>query len=179
MWGGNAVSVTQPEPCHLHCTRDFFAGMARKRKSSTTTIVRQVPVLQRGPAPIIRVQSSAPRAPKAKRRRSRGRSKGGGGHAGLTVNHMLATTFGGFALGFINKSFPSLPTLPIIGRSGTIAIGAYFLAKHMGGGASGILRDVAMAGAAVAGFELGTTGKVAGDVDGDLAPQVSGVAAQV
>lgn len=153
--------------------------MAKRRKSSGTTIVRQVPVLQRSPAPIIRVQTSTPRAPKAKRRRSRGRGKGGS-HGGLTFNHMAATAFGGFALGFINKTFPSLPTLPIIGRSGSIALGAWFLAKHMGGGGtSGLLRDVAMAGAAVAGFELGTTGKVSGDVDGDLAPQVSGIAAQV
>jgi len=151
--------------------------MAKRRKAQTT-IVRQVPVLSRGPAPVIRVQTSTPRAPKAKRRRSRGRGKSGS-HGGLSFNHMAATAFGGFAMGFINKSFPSLPTLPIIGRSGTIALGAWFLAKHMGGGTSGLLRDVAMAGAAVAGFELGTTGKVSGDVDGDLAPQVSGVAAQV
>jgi hypothetical protein len=91
----------------------------------------------------------------------------------------MATAFGGFALGFINKSFPSLPTLPIVGRSGTIALGAYLLGKHGGMGFNGIVRDVAMAGAAVAGYELGTTGKVSGDVDGDLAPQVSGIAAQV
>jgi hypothetical protein len=152
--------------------------MAKRRKSSSTTIVRQVPVFNRGPSPVIRVQTSAPRAAKTKRRRSRGRSKGGGG-GGLSFNHMAATAFGGFAMGFINKSFPSLPTLPIIGRSGTIALGAWFLAKHMGHGTSGLLRDVAMAGAAVAGFELGTTGKVSGDVDGDIAPQVSGIAAQV
>lgn len=92
---------------------------------------------------------------------------------------MAATAFGGFALGFINKSFPSLPTLPIIGRSGSIALMAWFAAKHVGGGTSGLLRDVAMAGAAVAGFEMGTTGKVSGDIDGDIAPQVSGIAAQV
>jgi hypothetical protein len=151
--------------------------MAKRRKSQTT-IVRSVPVFNRQPAPVIRVQTSAPRAAKTRRRRSRGRSKGGGG-GGLTFNHLAATAFGGFGLGFINKSFPSLPTLPIIGRSGTIALGAWFLAKHMGHGGSGLLRDIAMAGAAVAGFELGTTGKVSGDIDGDIAPQVSGIAAQV
>ena len=102
-----------------------------------------------------------------------------GGGNGLSFNHLMATAFGGFALGFINKSFPSLPTLPIVGRSGTIALAAYLFGKHGGGGFNGVVRDIAMAGAAVAGFELGTTGKVSGDVDGDLAPQVSGIAAQV
>ena len=85
---------------------------------------------------------------------------------------------GGAALGFLEKTFPNLPTVPFIGRKGTIAIGAYFLHKRGTGG--GILRDVAIAAAVLAGYELGKDGKISGEVMGDLAPQVSGnIAAQV
>lgn len=88
------------------------------------------------------------------------------------------TALGGAALGFIEKQWPNAPTLPIIGRAGTIALAAYYF----GGKAKpGLMRDIALSGAAVAGYELGKTGKIAGDdVLGDIAPQVGGaVAAQV
>lgn len=82
-------------------------------------------------------------------------------------------------MGFVEKQFPSLPTIPILGRAGTIAVAAHFLSKQ-GGQTSGIARDVALAGAAIAGYQLGLTGKVSGeDVDGDLAEQVRGIASQV
>jgi hypothetical protein len=89
---------------------------------------------------------------------------------------MLGTTaLGGAALGFIEKQWPNAPTVPYIGRAGTIALGCWFF-----GGKSkpGLLRDIAIAGAVVAGYELGKFGKISGDVEGELAPQV-GVAAQV
>lgn len=91
---------------------------------------------------------------------------------------MLGAGIGGAVLGFIEKSFPTLPTVPIIGRAGTIALGAYFLSRRGGMGGT-ILRDVALAASAVAGYQLGHTGKISGDVMGDVAPQVSGIAAQV
>lgn len=124
----------------------------------------------RAPAPIIRV--SAPRsAPVKHRRKGRRHSSSHGGS--LTLQHIVAAGIGGFALGFVKKTFPTLPTIPILGRSGTIALGAYFLRGHI---KSPIVRDVALAAAAVAGNELGSTGTISGD----LAPQVSGgVAAQV
>lgn len=91
----------------------------------------------------------------------------------------IAVGIGGLILGFIEKQFPTLPTIPILGRAGTIAVGAHFLSKQ-GGQSSGLLRDVALAGAAIAGYQLGTTGKVSGDdVSGDLADQVHGIASQV
>jgi hypothetical protein len=94
---------------------------------------------------------------------------------------MLGAGLGGAGLGLIEKMFPTLPTVPLIGRAGTIALGAYFIARRGHGG--GILRDVALAAAAVAGYQLGKTGTISGDVMGDVmgevAPQVSGVAAQV
>jgi hypothetical protein len=86
------------------------------------------------------------------------------------------TALGGAALGFVEKQWPNAPTLPLLGRAGTIALAAYFF-----GGKSkpGLMRDIAIAGAVVAGYELGKTGKIAGDdVLGDVSPQI-GIAAQV
>jgi hypothetical protein len=89
---------------------------------------------------------------------------------------MIEMAIGGAAYGFIEKQFPTLPTLPIVGRAGTIALGAYYFAKSRGG----IIRDVAIAAAVIAGYQIGSTGRISG-LDGDIAAQVSGggVAAQV
>jgi hypothetical protein len=83
------------------------------------------------------------------------------------MNRVIGYAVGGFAVGFIEKSFPQLPTLPLVGKKGAIAIAAYFLrGKHP------IIQDIGMAAAAISGYELGSTGKVSGDVMGD------GIAAQ-
>jgi hypothetical protein len=94
----------------------------------------------------------------------------------LTGKTIIAAGIGGAALGFLEKTFPNMPTVPVIGRAGTIAIGAYFLSKQGGIGGGQILHDVALAGAVIAGYQLGKQGKVSGDLDGD---DVSGLAAQV
>jgi hypothetical protein len=147
--------------------------MAKRRKTSSGGVrIIKVPAA-RAAAPIIRV--SAPRAaPKKKHRRRHG---GGGG--GMTPNVLLGAAIGGAALGFVDKSFPTLPTIPLLGKPGTIAVIAYFLSKRggLGGGLlpGGLMRDIAIAGAAIAGHELGLLGKISGDI----APQVSGVASQI
>lgn len=143
--------------------------MAKRRRRSTAGQFTKAISVYRPPAPIIRV--SAPRAV-AKKKHHRRRS-GGGSHE-LSQKTMLGSAIGGAALGFIEKSFPNLPTVPLIGRKGTIAIAAYMLHKRGTGG--GILRDVAIAAAVLAGYELGKDGKISGDV----ADQISGnIAAQV
>ena len=81
---------------------------------------------------------------------------------------MIGYAIGGFAVGFIEKSFPSLPTLPIVGKKGAIAIAAYFLR-----GRHPIVTDIGNAAAAISGYEFGSTGHVTGNVMGD------GVAAQM
>lgn len=87
---------------------------------------------------------------------------------------MFGAAAGGFIVGYIEKTFPTLPTLPLIGRKGTIAIIGYMLADK-GGTIGGIARDAAVSASALAGYEFGREGRVTGDI----APQVSGVAAQV
>lgn len=144
------------------------------KRSNPHTQTRIIRVPQSRPvAPIIRV--TAPRAaPKKHHRRHIG---GGGG--GINQKRLIEVALGGAAFGFIEKSFGAqLPTLPIIGRAGTITLAAYYFGKGKGG----IMRDIALAGAVIAGYQLGSTGKVSGidgDVDGDIARQISGIAAQV
>lgn len=96
----------------------------------------------------------------------------------MSLQMLGGTALGGAALGFIEKQWPNAPTLPIIGRAGTIALAAYYFGGKQ---KPGLMRDIALSGAAVAGYELGKTGKISGDdVNGDIAPQVGGaVAAQV
>jgi hypothetical protein len=145
--------------------------MAKKR---TKTQSRAIVVRERSPAPIIRV--SAPRATPVKHKRRR---KGGGGGAsrsiGSATGSMSATksgslALGGFIYGYIEKNVPQVPTLPLIGKSGAIALIAYF----MGGKNPGIIADIGNAASVIAGYSFGSTGRVSG-----LTPGVGGVAAQL
>lgn len=73
---------------------------------------------------------------------------------------LMGMAMGGFALGFIDKSrTTALPTIPVLGRAGTIALAAHVIGK----GRPGLLTDVRNAAAAVAAYEMGSTGKVSGD----------------
>jgi len=67
------------------------------------------------------------------------------------------------AYGFLEKQWPGMPTLPLVGKSGTIALLSYFLAPKMP-----ILRDVGVAAAAIAGYTLGKTGVISGLDDDDI-----------
>jgi hypothetical protein len=74
---------------------------------------------------------------------------------------MMGTALGGYLYGFIEKEWgEKIPRLPLVGRSGAIAVACYFLApKHA------IVRDVGIAAAAIAGYTFGKTGTVSGDFD--------------
>ncbi len=78
--------------------------------------------------------------------------------------------------GFIEKQFGAqIPTLPLVGRAGAIAIACLVFGKGRGG----VISDLGKAAAVIAGYQFGTTGKISG-----IAPQVSGhtasgIAAQV
>jgi len=71
---------------------------------------------------------------------------------------------GGFALGFIENWMNTspmgmkIPTIPMLGRKGTIAAAIYFLEPK-----TKILQDAGVAAAAIAGHELGSTGAISGD----------------
>lgn len=71
---------------------------------------------------------------------------------------MQGIAVGGLAYGLLVKNFPSLPRLPGIGRSGTVALAVYFLKPK-----NQILRDAGLAAAAIAGYSFGETGTISGD----------------
>ena len=110
----------------------------------------------------------------------RTRSSGGGGkkktrhrrshHSGhMTPERLLKIVLGGFIAGFAEKSFgASLPSIPLLGKKGTLTIALYFLSRQ---GRMAILQDAAIAAAGISGYELGSTVKISGDIDG-IASQV-------
>lgn len=67
---------------------------------------------------------------------------------------------GGFGYGVLTKMFPQLPTVPLLGRSGTVAAAIYFIKPS-----SPLLQDIGVAAAAIAGHSLGNTGTISGDDD--------------
>lgn len=73
---------------------------------------------------------------------------------------MIGTAIGGVLYGFVEKSFPTMPTLPLIGKSGTVALACYFL-----GGNNRMIQDIGVAAAAIAGYSLGKEGKISGAYD--------------
>ena len=147
-----------------------------KRKTSKKSTGGVTVIRERSAAPIIRM--SAPRAAPVKRAKRRAHHGGGGGGrmgggatGAMSASKSGSLALGGFIYGYIEKQFPQIPTLPVIGKSGAIALIAYFA----GGKSAGIIADVGNAASVIAGYSFGSTGKVSGS----LAPQVSGIAAQV
>ena len=92
-----------------------------------------------------------------RRRRSSG---GGGGGGGNIAKRIQNVALGGLGYGLLVKHFPSLPRIPGIGRSGTVALAVYFMKPK-----STLLQDIGIAAAAIAGASFGETGTVSGDGD--------------
>jgi uncharacterized membrane protein YccC len=82
---------------------------------------------------------------------------------GRRPNAIIGAAVGGAAYGFIVKSFPQLPTMPLIGKSGTVAALCYFF-----GGRQPLIRDIGIAAASIAGYSLATAGKIEGDGNDEL-----------
>ncbi len=140
--------------------------MARRRARKTSTqIIRAVPMRAPSAAPIIIRQTRS--APSHHKKRRGGRRRGGGG--GYTQKAIMGAAVGGAVLGFIDKQFPTLPTVPLLGRKGTLAVIAYFAGKQL---RSQIAFDVAKVAAGLAAYEFAQTGHVSGDDLAGLAAQV-------
>jgi len=71
---------------------------------------------------------------------------------------MQGVALGGLGYGLLIKNFPSLPRLPGVGRSGTVALAVYLLKPT-----NRILQDIGIAAAAIAGSSFGETGSISGD----------------
>lgn len=134
----------------------------KMRRPSSATSVKVVKVAAaRSPAPIIRV--AAPRAPARRKHRRRSSSGGGRSHAGgLISNESVQMAIGGALYGFAVKSgfVAKLPEIPVLGRTGTAAIVLDYWSRHGGGK---FARSAAHAAAAIAGYQLGSEGKISGD----------------
>jgi hypothetical protein len=144
-----------------------------KKKTRTQTQNRAIIVRERSPAPIIRL--SSPRAAPVKHKRRKGGGGGSRSSIGSATGAMSGTksgslALGGFIYGYLEKNVTQIPTLPLVGKSGAIALIAYF----MGGKSPGIIADIGNAASVIAGYSFGSTGRVSG-----LTPQVGGVAAQL
>mgnify|MGYP006292476963 CR=1 FL=1 len=66
-------------------------------------------------------------------------------------------------IGYAEKSgmLDVLPTVPAIGRKGTLALAAWAWGRFANGGK--LARDVSIVASALAGYELGKSGSVSGD----------------
>lgn len=82
---------------------------------------------------------------------------GGGG--------VLAIGLAAAVLGMAESSgiVNALPAIPIVGRKGALALAMYYWSKNGGGP---LARDVAIAAAAVSGYELATKGTISGEGEG-------------
>jgi hypothetical protein len=74
---------------------------------------------------------------------------------------MPTVAMGGLGVGLLERFIgDKIPTLPYIGRKGAIALGIYFMNPT-----SPMLRNVGIAAAAIAGYQLGAVGSISGDDD--------------
>jgi hypothetical protein len=74
---------------------------------------------------------------------------------------LVSYAIGGAAMGFIEKqNLAFIPTLPFLGRKGTLTLIAYFWRKN---GGPAFLTDIARAGAVLSGYDFVKTGSISGD----------------
>jgi hypothetical protein len=132
--------------------------MARRKAGATVTHAgKDVVVVTPQSAPVQRRRRSSGGVTRRRKGSGRRRRSTAGGE-GNYQNKMVAVGMGGVVYGFLEKQWPNMPTIPIVGKSGTIAAVCYFMGpKHR------IIRDVGIAAAAIAGYSFGKTGTVSGD----------------
>jgi acyl-coenzyme A thioesterase PaaI-like protein len=133
-----------------------MGGMAKtKHKTSHALAPYRAP---RASAPIIvRVPSGVTKQHKAAKKHHRN-----GGKSSEKI--LMGLAMGGFAMGFLDKPGgpgANIPTIPILGKAGTIALAAHFFGK----GRAGLVTDIRNAAAVVAAYEFGLKGSVSGEGD--------------
>jgi hypothetical protein len=134
--------------------------MAKRSAARAPIIIRQ-PAAK---APIIRV--AGPRAPSRGRRAARalGHYARRAGHKALEEKHTFAAVGAGLALGFVEREKIALPSIPKLGMSGTYGIGLWLAGRYM---RSRTMSHMATGLLSIAAYQLGKTGEIAGDVEGD------------
>jgi len=127
------------------------------RSGSEIVVVNAGPPARRASGGAVRRRRSGSAGGGKRRRRSGGAASDHG-----IQKRLLGVAIGGLAYGLLIKNFPTLPRLPGVGRSGTVALAVYFLKPK-----NRIIQDIGVAAAAIAGQSFGETGSVSGDDDGE------------
>jgi hypothetical protein len=140
--------------------------MAKKTAHRSHALARRIST----PKPIV-IRTT--KIVKSKHKRHGGRRSGGLSVGGLFSKDRITTIGAGFAVGVIEKMafVQNLPSLPFIGKTGTLGVAAYLLSD---GGRNRMANDVATAALTIAGFMMGSTGSIVGE--GEV-PDVSGYVA--
>lgn len=85
----------------------------------------------------------------------------------MNKHTIMGAAIGGLGYGVLEKAIgDSIPVIPLLGKPGTIAGLIY-----MFGGSNKLLADIGVAAAAIAGYQLGTEGKIHGDYEHGLASE--------
>jgi hypothetical protein len=137
---------------------------AHERKKMARTQHRRhsaalVPYRVSSPKPIV-IRTT--KVVKAKHHRKHHRSSGGmGGMLGnFASKERIGIAAGAFALGYIQKQNWNIPKLPVLGETGTIALGAHLISD---GGRNKLAADICTAALAVAAYTLANTGSIVGE----------------
>jgi hypothetical protein len=131
------------------------------KKTKTRALVFRAPSFS-APKPIV-IRSTKVVKPKHKRRH--GKSSSGG--RGLMSKQRMGIVGGALAVGFLEKQgfMQQLPTLPLIGRTGTIGLAAYVLSDN---GKNHFADEICTAALVIAAHELGSTGAIVGGEPQDV-----------
>ncbi len=135
-----------------------------RRKTAT---VRMLPA-PRSSGPIIVTTPSAPARRRSSGRRSARRSpvrrrvsRGVRAAGSALINsERLGALGGALVMGLIDKQGTALPTVPFLGRAGTVGVALWFASKHF---RSPSMNHAATGMLSIAAYELARDGKIAGD----------------
>ncbi len=85
------------------------------------------------------------------------RTRGGGAGSNMDIGK---AAIAGFGFGLVEQVADrySVPTVPVLGRKGTIALACYFLRKQ-----HPLIADIARAGITISTYQLAAEGKVTGE----------------
>jgi hypothetical protein len=131
-----------------------------KRKTATAIQTIRVP---RAAGPQI-IKVSAPRAAPVKRKQHRRRRQSSiGAFGGAASRSNIDVAIGGGLYGLAVKAglIDKLPAIPVVGRTGTAAILLTYASQRGMGGE--LVKRMAIAASVLAGYQLGSEGKIVGD----------------
>lgn len=128
--------------------------MAKRSSGRSTALVRYI-----NPRPVVpTIRVAMPRSPGKLARAARR----GARHVSTEASqnkHRLGAIGAGFVLGYMQKNNWSIPAIPMLGQAGTLAVASYYGGKFM---KSRMLSHMATGFAAIAAYELGKDGSIAG-----------------